>query len=119
MKQLNSPTTAAYLSEREIQLCILLTLWVRDKAILASLPTVWEAEIGSGLYISTQFGHCPEGSGVTGWFRVTEEAFLYWETENEQWNHDKITEVNIAVMLPMSFNTLEALEKYIKTGEWK
>lgn len=110
--------TKAYLTEREIALLSAIMSWVNNDDIFASVPQVWCAEIGEGYFISTQFGHCPADSGVTGYFKVTEEAFLYWETESEAWNWDMVPEVNLAKMLPMSFATLEALSKYIATGEW-
>jgi hypothetical protein len=109
--------TLAYQPKEFFDLGVAIAKWCADPEIFASFPAI-EGHNGRTYYL-TAFGYCPQDSGCLGIFAYDNlnGEYLYWSTEDPQYNFDLTPLEACELYNGMAFSTIEALSKYIATGD--
>ena len=111
------PQSLAYQPKEFFELGAVIAGWCADEDIYASFPDIHEN--AGRIYYMTQFGYCPNDSGVTGLFAWDElnKEYLYWDSEDPDFDWESSVLENAEVRNGKGFETLEALTHFVKTGE--
>lgn len=117
MTSTNTEITLAYRPQQFMDLGVTIAQWASNVEIYASFPRIIENN-GRWYYVFS-FGHCPTQSGqpmLAAWDDHN-EVYLYWDGGDPAFDWESSILENAEVRDGMEFSTLQALTKYVATGE--
>lgn len=112
MEQIKHPVTLAYFPQRFMLLASVVGTWASNTRVCASLPVVYRHD--GRPFIYTNFGYCPDNSGVGAWLAYDEmnDEYLLWYSEDDAWNYEQSDEWNLDNTEPQRFGSLASICNY-------